>query len=281
MSERLEVRERQAAAAEDAITAREAQVQLEVEERVAKARADLAEGHRLDLELLKAELEGRTSALKTELQSVEQRESAAREALTSSESALASARAELSSLQQQIKDTASLAKKTASEANRRQTLQREHASMLQGLRLRANSALGTICDESAPHPHENDYASHLSFFTDIVTRLEARAARSRELVAERSRGLLGRVFSRVFSHLLNHDPHFDFDDVLVPMPPVVQDNLAGWVDDHMDALVAEFAPEDDTVMIAAREVGADGHDEEYDSLDASSVNRGDEEGASS
>ena len=98
--ERLEVRERQAAAAEDAIAAREAQVQLEVEERVAKARADLAEGHCLDLELLKAELEGRTSALKAKLQSTEQHESAAQEALISSESALASARAELSSVQQ-------------------------------------------------------------------------------------------------------------------------------------------------------------------------------------
>ena len=65
--ERLEVRERQAAVAEDAVAAREAQVQVEVEEKVAKARAELAEGHRLDLELLKAELEGRTSVLRTEM----------------------------------------------------------------------------------------------------------------------------------------------------------------------------------------------------------------------
>ena len=101
------------------------------------------------------------------------------------------------------------------------------------------------------------------------------------LVAERSRGLLGHVFSRVFNHLLNHDPHFDFDTMLVPVPPVVQDNLAGWVDDHVDALVAEFAPKADTVMIAAKEVGVDGDDEEDDSLDASSADVGEEEGASS
>ena len=80
-------------------------------------------------------------------------ESATREALISSEFALASVRAELSSLQQQIKDTTALAERTAGEANRHQTLQREHTLMLQGLRLRANSALGTICDESAPHPN--------------------------------------------------------------------------------------------------------------------------------
>ena len=88
------MRKRQAATAKDVVIAREARVQLEVEERVAKARPDLAEGHRLDLELLKAELEGRTTALKVKLESTEQCERAAKEALASSESALASARAE-------------------------------------------------------------------------------------------------------------------------------------------------------------------------------------------
>ena len=73
--------------------------------------------------------------------------------------------------------------------------------MLQDLRVRANRALSTICEESAPHPREEDYASHLCFFTEIVMRLEDRAARARELVEEGSRGLLGRAFSRVFSHL--------------------------------------------------------------------------------
>ena len=143
---------------------------------MAKARAELAERHRLDLELLEAELEGRTSTLKAKLQSVEQRESAARGALTSSESALNSARAEISSLQKQVEDTASLLKKASSEKSRRLTLEHEHGSMLQGLRVRANNALGAICDESAPHPHESDYASHLNFFTDVVTLLEDQAA---------------------------------------------------------------------------------------------------------
>ena len=95
------------------------------------------------------------------------------------------------------------------------------------------------------------------------------------------RVLSSAVLTRVFSHLLNRDPHFDFDVVLVPVPPVVQDNLAGWVDDHVDALVAEFAPEDDTVVIAAGGVGVDGDDEEDDSFDASSMDGGDVEGASS
>ena len=94
-----------------------------------------------------------------------------------------------------------------------------------------------------------------------MTRLEDQATRARELVEERSQGLLGHAFSRVFSHLLNLDPHFDFDAVIAPVPEVIQDNLAGWVDDHVDALVAEFAPEDDAVVFAAEEGDADDDDE--------------------
>ena len=102
-----------------------------------------------------------------------------------------------------------------------------------------------------------------------------------DILEEECCDLFSMVATRVFSHLLNHDPHFDFDDVLVPLTPVVQDNLAGWVDDHVDALVAEFTPEENTVMIAAEEVGADGDDEEDNSLDTSSTDGGGEEGASS
>ena len=103
--------------------------------------------------------------------------------------------------------------------------------------------------------------------------------RDRELVAKRSRSLLGCAFSRIFSHLLNHDPHFNFNVVLAPVPSVIQDNLAGWVDDHVDALVAEFALEDDAVVIAAEEAGAGGGDEEDGRHDTSSMDGGDEEGA--
>lgn len=51
--------------------------------------------------------------------------------------------------------------------NRRLTLQHEYGSMLHDLRARANRALGTICDESAPHPHKNDYASHLNLSSTL------------------------------------------------------------------------------------------------------------------
>ena len=97
------------------------------------------------------------------------------------------------------------------------------------------------------------------------------------VVEERSRGLLGCAFSRVFSHLLNLDPHFDLDTAIAPVPKVIQDNLENWVDDHVDTLVVEFAPEDDVVVIAAEEGGAD--DDEDDASDsAGSTDEGDEDG---
>jgi hypothetical protein len=51
-----------------------------------------------------------------------------------------------------------------------------------------------------------------------VSRLEDQATRTHQLVEERSRDLLGRAFSRVFSHLLSLDPDFDFDAAIAPCP---------------------------------------------------------------
>ena len=78
--------------------------------------------------------------------------------------------------------------------------------------------MGNICEAAAAVPHETNYAGNLQYFTDVVTLLENRSERSRWLVEERSRALLRRAFSRVFSHLQNMDPHFDFDAVIAPVP---------------------------------------------------------------
>ena len=134
--------------------------------------------------------------------------------------------------------------------------------------------MGGIYEENVNHPHGDDDASHFRFFTDIGTCLEDRAARAHELIEERSRGLLGRVFSRVFSHLLNMNPHFDFDAVIAPVPGVIQGNLANWVDDHVDALVAEFVVADDAVVIAAE--GGDADDDDEDDASDSSGNEGED-----
>ena len=95
-----------------------------------------------------------------------------------------------------------------------------------------------------------------------MTRVENRAERARELVDEKSRGLLGRTLSRVFSHLLNTNPDFNFDAAIALLPEVIRDNLARWVDDNVDALVRAFASDDDAVVVVADEgdVVDDGED---------------------
>ena len=104
--------------------------------------------------------------------------------------------------------------------------------MLTMLQERANTALGNICEAAVGAPHATNYAGNLQFFTDIVTQLEARSVRANRLVEEKSRALLGRAFSRVFSHLQNMDPHFDFDAAIAPVPQAVRDDLAYWVEDN-------------------------------------------------
>ena len=76
--------------------------------------------------------------------------------------------------------------------------------------------------------------------------------------------MLGRAFSRVFSHLQDRDPHFDFDAAIAPVPIAVRGDLAWWVDDNVDALVRAFVSNDDGVVVGANEgdvvdgPGADG-----------------------
>ena len=67
--------------------------------------------------------------------------------------------------------------------------------------------------------------------------------------------MLGRAFSRVFSYLQDRDPHFDFDAAIAPVPIAVRGDLAQWVEDNMDALVRDFASDDDGVIVGADEGG--------------------------
>ena len=87
----------------------------------------------------------------------------------------------------------------------------------------------------------------------MVTRLENRSERACALVEERSRGLLGRAFSRIFSHLQNTYPNFDFDAAIAPVTEAIRGDLARWVEDNVDALVRAFTSKDDAVVVAANE----------------------------
>ena len=65
------------------------------------------------------------------------------------------------------------------------------------------------------------------------------------------------------------------------MPEVIWDNLARWVDDHVDALVRAFSSDDDAVVVVEDEGSAvdDGVDSAIDG--ASSMSGSDSEDATS
>ncbi len=67
--------------------------------------------------------------------------------------------------------------------------------------------------------------------------------------------LIPRAFSRVFNHLQDNDPHFDFDAAIALVPIAIRGDLAQWVEDNVDALVRAFTTDDDGVVVAADEGG--------------------------
>ena len=67
--------------------------------------------------------------------------------------------------------------------------------------------------------------------------------------------MLGRAFSRIFSYLLDRDPHFDFDAAIAHVPIAVRGALARWVEGKVDAFIRAFASDDDGMVVGANEGG--------------------------
>ena len=111
----LEMRERLVTQAEDDVTARGARVQEEVDRRVAEARSDLERQYEARLELIRAEAEGRTAALRAKLAEVKRRADSSVAALGTSQAEMASSRAELLLLQQRVDGAEAIARRNEDE----------------------------------------------------------------------------------------------------------------------------------------------------------------------
>src|SRR4051812_23399076 len=259
--EQLETRERLVTRVEDDVAARETRVLEEVCRRVATARRGLEREFEGKLGMIRVEAEGRTAALRAQWDEATRRADASRAALGAAKKELAASQAEVLRLRLRMEEAAAVERQNADEIRQQQVLEHEHGPMLTTLRERANTALGNICEAAVGEPHTINYAGNLQFFTAVVTQLEARSARADRLVEERSRALLGRAFSRVFSHLQNMDPHFDFDATIAPVRQAVRGDLADWVENNMDALIRAFTSDGDDVIVATDEGGVvDGPD---------------------
>ena len=132
--ERLEMRERPVTQVEDDVAEREARVQEEVDRRVAEARSNLEREYERRLELIRAEAEGRTAALRAKLAEVTRRTDSSAAALGAAQAELASSRAELLILQQRVDGAEVIAWRNKDEIRQRQTLEHVHGPMLRTLR---------------------------------------------------------------------------------------------------------------------------------------------------
>ena len=112
------------------VGAREARIQVEIDHRVAEARAGLEREYEERLELVKAEAAGRTAALRTKLTEATQRAEATATALSTAQAELASSHTELLLLQWRVDDAEAVALRNADEIRQRQTLEHMHGPML-------------------------------------------------------------------------------------------------------------------------------------------------------
>ena len=150
--------------------------------------------------------------------------------------------AKLTFLRQQVGGVAAVVEQARDEAARARGRQLPRSKMFRALELRARRALGSISKEDVSSPLETHDGSYLDFFSKLVERLEVGAKKVGGIIEEESRDLLTQAATRIFSHLLNADPNFDFGKVIAPVPEEVRDTLGKAVEDHVDALHEHFAP---------------------------------------
>ena len=109
------MRERLVTQAEDEVTAREARVQEEVDRRMAEARSNLEREYEVRLELIRAEAEGRTVALRAKLAEVTRSADSSAASLGAAQAELASSHAELLPLQQRVDDAEAATRRNEDE----------------------------------------------------------------------------------------------------------------------------------------------------------------------
>lgn len=138
-----------------------------------------------------------------------------------------------------------------------------HSEMFQDIERRARRALNCVYTESISNPLLPDDADYLAFFTRIVERFEGGVESVRTLVEEEGRDLLARASMHVFIHLLRSDPDFDFEAVIGPVPRVIREAWGSGVEDHVDALLAQFAPDGHEEQHEADGYGIDDSGDDY------------------
>ncbi|KAE8815081.1 hypothetical protein D1007_07586 [Hordeum vulgare] len=88
-------------------------------------------------------------------------------------------------------------------------------------------------------------AGYAEFSSELVTELEGADKMVDSILEEECRDLFSVAGTRVFSHLLLHDPHFNFEEMMGSMPEESHGDLATPMEGHLRTLVKKFSCDDD------------------------------------
>src|SRR5664279_2320957 len=124
---------------------------------------------------------------------------------------------ELLALQEQVGPVTEALHRSQEAEKHALVLQRERGKMFRELAARGRGATTRLGVEGLSSPDGDDAAAYLTFFAELVVKLEAAATGVDNIVDEECRDLLSVAATRVFSNLYHANPGFDFSPVLKPV----------------------------------------------------------------
>ncbi|KAE8816504.1 hypothetical protein D1007_05836 [Hordeum vulgare] len=87
--------------------------------------------------------------------------------------------------------------------------------------------------------------SYNKFYFELIKELEGMVKKVDNILEEECRDLFTMAATRAFNHLLLRDPHFEFEEVMGPVPEESSGDLATAMEGHMHTLLEKFSCNDD------------------------------------
>src|SRR5664279_2944196 len=129
--------------------------------------------------------------------------------------------------------------------------------MFRELVTRARGAVTRLGVEGLVSSEGDDAAAYLTFFSELVEKLDKAATGVDSIVDEECHELLSIAATRIFSNLYHANPKFDFGPMLRPVEREHAAALAKEVAEHVEVLVQVYVRGDE-----ADQGGDGGQDDE-------------------
>ncbi|KAE8770318.1 hypothetical protein D1007_57961 [Hordeum vulgare] len=117
--------------------------------------------------------------------------------------------------------------------------------MLSSLNLRAFQVLGSICTSKLDSSLVPKDAAYAEFSSELVKELEGVIKKVDSALEEECRYLLFLAVTHVISHLLLHDPYFEFAWLMDPVPKESHGDLETAMGGHVRMLLEKLSCDDD------------------------------------